>query len=620
MKKNFKGSVAFAGKKMAKNLVHSAIFFIALGTGSMYAQAFTESMGSVGSTTAISTQEAANGFDNDAFTMTGTADVRNTSASSGYTGASGAANIFFTNSGSRTFQIAGINSSGIANPVLSFGILKSTTASNGSDFIVELSTDGVTYSAVSFPALPTGSGTAVWRLRTVTSAIPQAANLRIRFTNTGTATQYRIDDVKLTCSASITPSGVTTLCSGSTVDLTATSAVGGSYLWSDSETTQTITASASATFTVQVTDGSGCVAASDPVRVLVYPAPALLANASVDTICPGDSVVLSARTLAKDLFFSEYVEGSGNEKYIEIFNGTGVAVDLSDYRYDAFHNGVSAPTFSFTLSDTLDNDSVLVLRNPGSTGYTGGITDTRILHNGDDAIGLFKISTGEYVDIFGVIGQDPGSAWTGTSSYSTQDQTLRRKSNVYSGISVNPALPGVSGFSTLNSEWDLFDTDDVTGLGTHTMNGAYSWSPATIPSTGSPVKDAPASTTTYTVTGTYVNECSSTNTVTVVVRESCGERTMNISENTNVISAEAYPNPFSNSVNINFSTTVAGPVSVTVKDVTGRVVAVLFNDQLSEGRHSISWTPDANQMGNGVYFCEISAGNERQTMKVMYNK
>src|ERR1035437_2354813 len=118
---------------------------------------FTESMGNVSSTTSISTHESNNGFDNISYLMTGTADVRNTSASSGYSGASGGANIFFTSTSSVNFQIENINTTGKSSLQLSFGIFKSTTASDGSGMIIEVSSDGSSYSPLSFPALPTGS-------------------------------------------------------------------------------------------------------------------------------------------------------------------------------------------------------------------------------------------------------------------------------------------------------------------------------------------------------------------------------------------------------------------------------------------------------------------------------
>ena len=48
-------------------------------------------------------------------------------------------------------------------------------------------------------------------------------------------------------------------------------------------------------------------------------------------------------TLATDLFISEYAEGSGTNKYIEIFNGTGQDVDLSNYQLWKVTNGGTWP-------------------------------------------------------------------------------------------------------------------------------------------------------------------------------------------------------------------------------------------------------------------------------------
>lgn len=154
---------------------------------------FSENMGTPGGTTTI----AANVFQNSGtLTYSGTADVRNTTNSTGYAGASGGGNVFVTNTVGRNFEISGINTSTYSGLTLSFGHYKSTTASNGSELVVEVSPDGATYAPLAYTR-PTGAGTANWILINPTGAIPSAPNLRIRFRQTGTATQFRIDDVVL---------------------------------------------------------------------------------------------------------------------------------------------------------------------------------------------------------------------------------------------------------------------------------------------------------------------------------------------------------------------------------------------------------------------------------------
>ena len=43
------------------------------------------------------------------------------------------------------------------------------------------------------------------------------------------------------------------------------------------------------------------------------------------------ALVFMANGQTYDLFISEYAEGSSDNKYIEIYNGTGTSIDLSDY-------------------------------------------------------------------------------------------------------------------------------------------------------------------------------------------------------------------------------------------------------------------------------------------------
>lgn len=172
---------------------------------------------------------------------------------------------------------------------------------------------------------------------------------------------------------------------------------------------------------------------------------------------------------ATDLFISEYLEGSNSNKYIEIYNGTGASVNLADYRLRLYANGASSPTNDVLLSGTLPSGSTIVYRDASATIYGGTATNnTACNFNGDDAVALFKISTASNVDIFGRIGEDPGTAWTGSFGLTTLDRTLRRKSTVTGGVTVNPS----SGFPTLSTEWELASLDNVTGLGAHTFGPA----------------------------------------------------------------------------------------------------------------------------------------------------
>ncbi|MBK9639320.1 MAG: hypothetical protein IPO63_16530 [Bacteroidetes bacterium] len=155
---------------------------------------FIENMGIVSGTTSIDQHQFNNGFNNNQLLMSGTGDVRITLPSTGYAQASGGSNIFLTNTIGKYFVISGINTLQLFQPVLSFGIYKSTTASSGADLKVQVSIDGVNFFDLAFPSLSSGAN---WNYRTCLGSIPTTENLHIRFINIGTTTQYRVDDVSL---------------------------------------------------------------------------------------------------------------------------------------------------------------------------------------------------------------------------------------------------------------------------------------------------------------------------------------------------------------------------------------------------------------------------------------
>jgi hypothetical protein len=146
---------------------------------------------------------------------TGTADVRTSLASSGYSGASGSCNIFI-NAIDEFFQIDGINTSAFSPSglQLSFGVNTPTAVTNV--LTVEVSTDATNWTPLTYT--PTATG---WTSATITSGIPSSTTLSIRF-KSATALQYRIDDVKVfnfdpTCTLVL--SNPTAVCSAITLGI-----------------------------------------------------------------------------------------------------------------------------------------------------------------------------------------------------------------------------------------------------------------------------------------------------------------------------------------------------------------------------------------------------------------
>lgn len=91
---------------------------------------------------------------------------------------------------------------------------------------------------------------------------------------------------------SVSQSGLTTLCSGESVILTASAA--DSYLWSNGETTQSITVNSTGNYSVNATNGT-CTASSLPVPVTVTTVgvPVILVGGS-SILCTGESVDITA--------------------------------------------------------------------------------------------------------------------------------------------------------------------------------------------------------------------------------------------------------------------------------------------------------------------------------------
>lgn len=82
--------------------------------------------------------------------------------------------------------------------------------------------------------------------------------------------------------------------------------------------------------------------------------------------------------------------------------------------------------------------------------------------------------------------------------------------------------------------------------------------------------------------------------------------------------SQNYPNPFNPSTKIQFSIAKSSFTELTIIDVTGRVMAILVNEELKPGTYEVNW--DASHKASGVYFYKLEAGEYTQTKKMLLIK
>ncbi len=222
-----------------------------------------------------------------------------------------------------------------------------------------------------------------------------------------------------------------------------------------------------------------------------------------------------------NLFFSEYVEGSSQNKALEVYNPTNDTIYLNNYVIKRYKNGLSAPDTQLPLywPDSgivkIAPHDVLVVSNGQLIQNTygavsQGLWDVADLHgtgdhatcpmyfNGNDALTLENTITGVGYDLFGKIGIgaeiETAQGWSNitdtTITYNnngvptevtihdyivpaaiywmawTSDHSLIRKPTVKQGVKENPDVFSVS------MEWDTLTggSDIWTDLGYHTCD------------------------------------------------------------------------------------------------------------------------------------------------------
>lgn len=172
-----------------------------------------------------------------------------------------------------------------------------------------------------------------------------------------------------------------------------------------------------------------------------------------------------------DLIISEYIDGPGNDRAIEIFNGTGSPVPLAGYVLEVYNssNGNSGTPYTLDLSlvaPSISTGSTIVVVSAGSSAALQSFYQwDELLFDGNDAIVLRNEGvTGEnIVDSFGQLGSVPASgAWT-DNGVTTKSTDLRRKPDVCTGRvnATDPFAPAL--------QWNQYLNTDYTNLGVHSV-------------------------------------------------------------------------------------------------------------------------------------------------------
>lgn len=180
-------------------------------------------------------------------------------------------------------------------------------------------------------------------------------------------------------------------------------------------------------------------------------------------LCNVSAYASTASLSVSNLVITEYIEGSSNNKALEISNmGTSpVHMKAGGYKLSLYSNGGTTPSQELELEGTLPAGASFVVYNASATdafkkAAPAGIDSAVTYFNGDDAIVLSN-SAG-VVDRFGKVGER--TIWSNANGFSAKDKTVRRLASVTQGDTTADG-----DFTTLMDQYQVFDQDTADGLG-----------------------------------------------------------------------------------------------------------------------------------------------------------
>jgi hypothetical protein len=383
-----------------------------------------------------------------------------------------------------------------------------------------------------------------------------------------------VDSISVTINAlPVVSLGVDTTVCGSLV-LDAGNA-GASFLWSDSTTAQTLTATSSGVYSVMVTDSLGC-SMTDTIAVNINALPAVNLGNDV-TACAGGPVLLDAGVAGL-----VYNWNTGDSTQTIFATTSGVfAVTATDSLGCSATDSVNV-SFSALPVVNLGNDTTLCGGSVTLDAGTGGNIFT--WSTGDTTQTIVAASTALY-----------GVTVTDSLGCSSTDSVL---------VTIN-AIPVVTVSLTQDT---LCDQDSLFVLLGSPAGGTFGGAFVS----GNTFDPVAAGVGSHVVYYTFTDSlgCSATDSATVIVDACTG-----VAENVfNGSIFTVYPNPNNGFFNLALTNANYAELSIQVYTVLGQVV---YSDMASNVTGDVIRPIDLTNFANGAYYVKVTTGTATQTIKVM---
>ncbi len=173
-----------------------------------------------------------------------------------------------------------------------------------------------------------------------------------------------------------------------------------------------------------------------------------------DTLNPGASVIVYIASpiieVNRSLMISQYIEGSGYNRAIELYNTSETTIDLSKFSVRIYVDGDDVTYTEILLSGSLEASETYVITHILASAELQTMSDllvSNLAFNGNDAIVLAFLPTNDIVDLLGTI------SW---GMYYLNDQTLIRSAEINAPSSTFDI-----------SDWNIYAKDQIAMLGTH---------------------------------------------------------------------------------------------------------------------------------------------------------